>query len=146
MSSVMAPQAYYLARCMWKALTTVTCRKMIERVAAAVVLGAELLIKRPRNIVGTQSEYGDQQMIDIVGTQSEYGDQQMIASSVGFNIPSLIVPHTPRTAGMKRNDCVVKQEPYSCSDPRVTHFFVGNLSSRVRQPEYLVAGSPGTTS
>src|SRR6266852_4927779 len=124
MSSVMAPQAYYLARCMWKALTTVTCRKMIERVAAAVVLGAELLIKRPRNIVGTQSEYGDQQMID---------------TSVGFNIPSLIVLNTPRTAGMKRNDCVVKQEPYSCSDPRVTHFFVGNLSSRVRQPEYLVA-------
>ncbi len=101
---------------------------MIERVAAAVVLGAVLLIKRPRYIVGTQSEYGDQQMI----------------ASVGFNIPSLIVPHTPRTAGMKRNDCVVKQEPYSCSDPRVTHFFVGNLSSRVGQ--YLVAGSPGITS
>jgi hypothetical protein len=47
---------------------------------------------------------------------------QSFGQSFGFNVPShmhswLIVPHTPRMAGMKKNDCVAKQESYSRSGP-----------------------------
>lgn len=46
-----------------------------------------------------------------MGTHSEYEDHdhQMIDDQVSFNVPLVIVPHTPGMAGMKKNDCVVEE-------------------------------------